>query len=798
VTDAWFADARAGGHAAVAGSETALLDGPIRWTWADLDGWAEAIAADLSRAGLHRGGVVALLADPSAPAVAGLLAILRAGGIAAPLPGGLTGPELRAVAGVLRPRLVLHDAAAAASAVVMAEAATATGGTGPALIPLSDSAAAGTQEAGGARAPLAADGAARGATDPAVVVLTSGTTGPPRGVLLSAAALAASADAWIAALPPATGWLLALGLGHVAGLGVLWRAIASRVPVRILPANDPAALLAALRAEPPPSHVSLVPAQLVRVLDAAGDAPPPASLRAVLLGGGPIPPRLVERAVRSGWPVVPTYGLSEAGSGVTALLTPDAALHPASAGSPLPGVHVRIDDPDAAAVGEIVVRTPARFSGYLGEDPTGTAVPDADSWLRTGDLGRLDDAGRLTVSDRRTDRIVRGGENVSPAEVEAVLAAHPAIADAGVVARADELFGHVPVAAVVLRDPAADPGDDALARHCRASLAGYKVPAAFVRMASLPRTAGGKLRRQELRDRVATPSPAASSPESPGMRSIRRPDGVRVAWHETGDGPLATLLLHGTLSNGRQLARIASELARAGGLRVLAVDRRGSGASRLADPRPVDVGVHVADLLAILDAEGIRAAALVGISYGGVLTLEFAARHPERVLAAVAWEPPYVPLAPMRVAAGLRDVAVATEAAYRDGGPARAAETFMRGVAGDAAWERLSPRGRAFVEDEGDGALVDVRLSGLDPDALPRIGVPVAVLTGDASEPFYGPIADALVERISTARRTRIAGLGHAAPITDAPIVAAEVRHALVEAGVLSPEPDAARGEHAR
>jgi O-succinylbenzoic acid--CoA ligase len=219
----------------------------------------------------------------------------------------------------------------------------------------------------------------------------------------------------------------------------------------------------------------------------------------VPLGGGTIPPELVTRAIAAGWPVVPTYGLSEAGSGVTALPTPEAALHPASAGRPLPGVEVRIGDADDEGVGEIQVASPALFSGYLG-DPAATAAAFTDDhWLRTGDLGRLDAEGRLSVVDRRTDRIVRGGENVSPSEVEAALLEHPAIAEAAVVARRDAQFGHVPVAALVLRHGAVDPADDELTRFCRDRLAAFKVPAEFIRVDALPRTPSGKIRRAEVR-----------------------------------------------------------------------------------------------------------------------------------------------------------------------------------------------------------------------------------------------------------------------------------------------------------
>jgi acyl-CoA synthetase (AMP-forming)/AMP-acid ligase II len=202
--------------------------------------------------------------------------------------------------------------------------------------------------------------------------------------------------------------------------------------------------------------------------------------------------------------VMPTYGLSEAGSGVTALATAEAALHPGTAGRPLPGVRIRIDAPDGDGNGEVLVDSPARFDGFLG-DPVATAdALTADGWLRTGDLGRLDSDGFLTVEDRRVDRIVRGGENVSPAEVEAVLLDHPAIADAAIVGRPDPTFGHVPVAIVVLRPEAADPTDDGLIRFCRERLSRHKVPVAFERRSSLPRTANGKLRRTELRASVAS------------------------------------------------------------------------------------------------------------------------------------------------------------------------------------------------------------------------------------------------------------------------------------------------------
>jgi O-succinylbenzoic acid--CoA ligase len=754
---AWSAAERARSLAATVGDAPAIIDAAETCTWAGLDRRCDAAAAALKASGVTPGQVIAVIAEPSADAVAAVLGVLRAGGVAAPVPTGLTRRELALALAVLAPSLVLHDAA---SGLVLAGGSHRGLEIGRALARGAESVS-----------PVPSSPSIDPAFDPeapAVIVLTSGTTGRPKGVVLSGRALAASADSWLEALPPATGWLLALGLGHVAGLGILWRAIARGVPVRITGRADPAAVMTALSADPPVSHASLVPAQLARLLDAAGhsvhDAAPPASLRALLLGGGPISPGLVTRAVRAGWPVVPTYGLTETGSGATALPTAEALGHPASAGRPLPGVSVTIDEPDDDGVGEILVESPAVFSGYLGEAPrrTGAAV-------RTGDLGRLDPAGRLYVIDRRTDRIVRGGENIAPAEVEEALLAHPAVAAVAIVGRPDPLWGHVPVAAIVLRDGVTDPGDEALADRARASLAGFKVPVAFLRLDVLPLTAGGKVRREVVRALVA------GDPTG----ELVRPGGDSIGWRVTGSGPAHLVLLHGTVSTAAQLDRLAASLAAPGDVTVHALDRRGSGTGRLVRPRPIDIDVHVDDVVAYLDARGIGRASVVGVSFGGVVALELAARRPERVRSVVAYEPPYGLVADPETMAWFRRVADDTARAHGERGPAAAAETFLRAVAGDAAWDRLTPRARGFLEAEGDGALADSGMTGLDPDGLERIAAPVTILTGSASEPFYAPVADALAARVPGARRATLDGLTHTSPITQPGVVAAAVRACL-------------------
>lgn len=724
----WSVDRLVAGHARDHGDEPAIDDGDVSLTWAALDALASSAAASVNRAGVATGERVALIAPSGGHDVATLLGILRAGAVAALVPAGLTARETATALEVMAPALVLSRPGIGARDT-----------PSPAL--------------------------ARDLAAPAVIVLTSGTTGLPKGVVLSGTALAASADAWLAVLPPVTGWALPLGLAHVAGLGVLWRAIRQRVPVRIVPSNDADALLAALADTVlAASHVSLVPAQLARLLDAARGTAPPTTLRALLLGGGAIPPELVVRASLAGWPVMPTFGLSECGSGVTALGTEEAIAAPDTAGRPLPGVTLTIAEPDADGIGEIIVESPAAFSGYLGEASRAPGEP-----VRTGDLGRIDEAGRLTVVDRRIDRIVRGGENIDPAEVEAALQAHPAVADAAVVGRPDAVWGQVPVAAIVLRPGAGDPGDEAILACARESIAGFKVPAVMVHLGALPRTPGGKLRREAVRALLAG--------EPAGV--LARPDGDAIGWRITGAGPLGVLLLHGTLSTSAQLDRLAAALAAPGDVTVHALDRRGSGSSRLAHPRPLDIASHVEDTIAYLDARGIDRAAVVGVSFGGVLGLELAARHPDRVTAVVAYEPPYGPLSDPASTTVFQELSAAVARAHRDGGAPAAAETFLRAVAGSAAWHRLSPRARASLEREGDSALADAGLTGLEPDGLVRIRARVAILTGGASDPFYAPIADALAARIPGARRDTLEDLTHPSPITRPGIVGAVVRSCL-------------------
>ncbi len=232
---------------------------------------------------------------------------------------------------------------------------------------------------------------------------------------------------------------------------------------------DTDAVLAALRdPERRITLVSLVPTMLARLLDAGLRAPP--TLRWALLGGGPIPPALLERARAAGVPVAPTYGMTEACSQI------------ATYGWPLPGVEIAL-----AADAELLVRGAVVSDGAL----------QADGWLHTGDLGEIEPDGRIRITGRKADTIITGGENVAPAEVEAMLLEHPDVLDAGVHGRPDREWGETVVASVVLRD-GKEADVEELRAFCAARLAPYKVPKAVQFVQALPRTESGKLLRREL------------------------------------------------------------------------------------------------------------------------------------------------------------------------------------------------------------------------------------------------------------------------------------------------------------
>jgi len=305
---------------------------------------------------------------------------------------------------------------------------------------------------------------------PAAVMHTSGTTGGPKPVVLSQVNFLASAfgSAVALGLDPHERWLCPMPLTHVGGLSI---PIRSAIYATTAVVHGRFHTDAVMRELMDPGRgitlVSLVPTMLARLLEAGLQNPP--TLRWALLGGGPIAPALLQSAQTAGVPVAPTYGMTEACSQI------------ATFGWPLAGIEIRTSSDEVLVRGAIVA------AGALADD----------GWLHTGDLGRFDERGRLVIIGRKVDTIVTGGENVAPAEVEATLLEHPAVADAAVHPHADPEWGEAVVATVVLRDGASAEPDE-LRAHCAARLAGFKVPKAVQFADRLPRTPSGKLLRRQL------------------------------------------------------------------------------------------------------------------------------------------------------------------------------------------------------------------------------------------------------------------------------------------------------------
>lgn len=326
--------------------------------------------------------------------------------------------------------------------------------------------------------------------DVAVVVSTSGTTGTPKGAMLTAAALTASAEATHRRLGGPGQWLLALSAHHVAGLQVLVRSVvAGTTPVAVAPSFAVPELVSAVQAlGSGRRYASLVAVQLDKALRDARSAAALATLDAVLIGGGPMPVGLAERSAAAGVPVVRTYGMSETAGGCV------------YDGVPLDGVRVRIVDgaaqPATSDRGRIVVGGATLAKGYRNPvDPD----PFADAgWFRTDDVGALDDSGRLTVVGRVDDAISSGGLTIMPQVVEAALATHDAVAECAVFGVPDERLGQRVVAAVVLvpdRDP---PTPAELREHVAARLDGTAAPREIHVVDELPRRGIGKVDRQAL------------------------------------------------------------------------------------------------------------------------------------------------------------------------------------------------------------------------------------------------------------------------------------------------------------
>jgi O-succinylbenzoic acid--CoA ligase len=455
-----------GRQAGMSPERPALLTSGESFTYAELDQAVAAGVGALRAAGVETGDRVAVWGPPAPETVVALWAVPRAGAVLVPLHTGLTQAQAAGQVSEAGVRLALVSSDAPALGV-------------EAL--LLHSLRGGEPRPGVESRPDRLHS----------IVFTSGSSGRRKGVLLTwgnlEASAASSASFW--GNGPDDRWLAVLPLFHVGGLSVLWRSAREGGAVILEPGFE-ATRVAEYLASGAATFASLVPTMLYRLLE-AGAGPFP-GMRAVLLGGGPVSEDLLRRAWEAGLPVAPTYGMTETASQVAALRPNEVERRPRSSGRALPGVELRV-----VGKGRIEVRGPMVSPGYLG----GIHRP-GEAWLGTADVGSLDEEGYLTVEGRSDDLVITGGEKVRPAEVEAVLGAHPMVSEVAVYGEDDPRWGQVVVAAVV-RDGEADA--ELLSSFARDRLAPAQVPRRWRFLDELPRTPLGKLDRARLREESPIP-----------------------------------------------------------------------------------------------------------------------------------------------------------------------------------------------------------------------------------------------------------------------------------------------------
>lgn len=486
----------------------ALCEDVRRWTYAALIDWTARKAAVLRGHGVLQGDRVAFWGANGADYVSWILACWWLGAAVLPLNTRWSSPELAQALADCSPRLLLVDETMAPRmADVDVPASTA---------PLS----ADVLEAhAAAAAPL--EDIRAGGDALAAILFTGGTTGAPKGAMLTHANLWSAAVARMATVPtpPDSRTLLVAPLFHVAGLGRLIGQFVAGASVAVQRGFQPRAVLQALQ-DDGVTEVLLVPSMIQMLLDEPGFAQYRLDgVRRVIWGASPISRALLDRALAA-FPqaeFVHAYGMTE--TAATVAINADVRQGGArteSAGPPAVGVETRILAPDGSeaapgAVGELLVRGPMVMQGYWNR-PEETRRAFDRGWLLTGDAARQDEDGYLYIVDRLKDMIVSGGENVYGAEVEGVLARHALVARCAVIGVTHARWGEA-VHAVIVPRPGMAADADALDRHCRLQLAAYKCPKTYEFLSELPMSAAGKVLKSVLRQdhesrRAAVAAPA--------------------------------------------------------------------------------------------------------------------------------------------------------------------------------------------------------------------------------------------------------------------------------------------------
>ena len=504
----WTAD-----RALATPDRTAIDDRGVRLSYRDLENRASGLAAALSSAGYRRGDRIATVTGNSADHVVAFFACAKAGLVLVPLSWRLSARELAAQLSLADPALLLVEdefsavAMEAAAQLPVPPPSAALGRTGvEAGPPVPQRLLAQAPETHG---PEALD------DDPLLMVFTSGTEADPKAVVLTHAncfwtnlSLSRTAeiggrDVVLAVLPQfhAGGWniqpLLAWWTGATV---VLERTFDAGRVLQLVEDRGVTTMMGV------PAHY------LMLASHPRFERTELSSLERAVVGGAAMPAPLLRTWHSRGVALAQGYGLSEAGPNVLCLPEEEAAARVGMAGKPYPHVDVAVADPvtgellEGPGTGELLVSGPGVFSGYF-RNPEATAEALRGGWLHTGDLVERDAGGYLRVLDRLKDIYISGGENVSPAEVEAVLLEHPAVAEAAVAGEPDPRWGETGVAYVVRRSGTAADAQ-AILEHCSARLAGYKVPSRVCFVDSLPRTSLHKVARARLRRRSHTSDPS--------------------------------------------------------------------------------------------------------------------------------------------------------------------------------------------------------------------------------------------------------------------------------------------------
>jgi acyl-CoA synthetase (AMP-forming)/AMP-acid ligase II len=486
--------------------DNAVVFGDRRLTWSQWHERVQRLTGALAAAGIRRGDRVAVI-DRNHLAVLDLILAAGALGAATVVPNWrLKDEELAYILRDSSPRIVLLGEGFAEREGTIRRASSSI----ERIVHLDDEYESwiAASEGIGASSEASPD-------DIVLVIYTSGTTGPAKGSMFSHRGIAANAEvsAITADCQPDDRIIVSMPLFHVGGAGSALASILSGVPLTILAETTAQAMTEAI--EQGGTRAFLVPAVLSRMLEAGPrESRALASLSLLAYGGAPCPRSILEEALTAmpRTEFVQVYGMTELCGTVTSL--PDAAhrdpTHPerlASAGQVIDSVDMRIVDPftlvDVARgePGELWFRTAKRMIGYLGQpEATAQMIVEGD-WVRTGDIGRIDEDGFIFIIDRLKDLIISGGENIFSPEVEAVLAEHPSVAEAAVIGVPHPTMGES-VLAVVVAAPGATIDPEALIAYSREHLAGFKCPRAVEVIDVLPRNASGKVLKRQLRERL--------------------------------------------------------------------------------------------------------------------------------------------------------------------------------------------------------------------------------------------------------------------------------------------------------